>query len=100
MPACTERNSRALDIPMLACSQSSVRTVTVFGEKAYLEAKYTAPNVCPRLLNIGKQIIDRCGLSRASVANRGSEPTSSKKTLALVFKAGYMCQIAIITKFC
>ena len=69
VPACTERKSRAFAMPMLACSHSSVKMVTVFGENGYLDAKYTAPNVWLRLLTIGKQTALRCGLCRASEEN-------------------------------
>jgi hypothetical protein len=59
VPACTDLKSKALEILMLACWQSRVSIVTVSRGKGYLDAKYTAPNVCPRLLNIGRQRTDR-----------------------------------------
>ena len=39
VPACTDLNNRAFEIPMLACWHNSVNMVTTFGEKAYLEAR-------------------------------------------------------------
>ena len=72
---------------MLACSHKRLRTVTVLGEKAYFDARNTAPKVCPLLLNIGRQIIERCILSRASEENRGSDAASSRYILVFVFSA-------------
>lgn len=70
VPAWTERKSNAFEILMLACWQRSVKIVTMLIEKLYLEATYTAPNVCPRLLNIGIQMTEECSDCDASEENR------------------------------
>ena len=53
------------------------------GEKENPEDKYKAPKVCPRLLNIGKQITQRCELPCDSEKNRESTAESSNTTLLL-----------------
>jgi hypothetical protein len=62
---------------MLACWQRRVNLVTVFFGKGYLDAKYTAPKVCPRLLNIGRHITERWAVWPASEENLESNEASS-----------------------
>lgn len=69
MPAWTERNRSVFDMLTLACCKSNVKIATVDLRKEYLEARYRAPKVWPRLLDIGRHMTARYGPCCASKAN-------------------------------
>lgn len=69
----------------LACWHNKVIMVWMLGENGYLEERYSAPKVSPRLPKTGRQITALSDVCVASAANRESTVASSKHVRSLEF---------------